>query len=345
MRLKSLFLACLVTLVFAIPAFAATFNLGAVTGSVSTQVTVPITLTNAGASIAALSIDIGFDSTKLSLSAVESGPAITVKDVNGDPIKTIAQNLLSSGVLRLGIYGGTYDQSNNLAKVNNLAIGNGIVAYVKFNILANASGTLTLTNTPGASDPAGTPIVITGASGQINIPTLTLAFNGTGSGSVHSTPSGIACTSGISCPPANFILGTDVTLSKTPSEGSTFNAWSVVPPCTLDVNNDCIVTMDGPKNITATFNVKQLSRIERIPETYYGMLAHAFAAVPDNSTDTIDARDVTFIENLILNRAITASLKGGFNSGFSSNTGGFTYLDGKLTVNAGKLTVQGLKIK
>ena len=241
MRLKSIFLACLVTLVFAIPAFAATFNLGAVSGSVGTQVTVPITLTNSGASIAALSIDIGFDDTKLSVPKHTDGItpiAATLSPAITD--KVIVQSLptSSSGVLRLGIYG-----------INNHAIGDGIVAYVKFNILANASGTLTLTNTPGASDPAGTPIVITGASGQINIPTLTLAFNGTGSGSVHSTPSGIACTSGIICPPANFILGTDVTLSKTPSEGSTFNAWSVVPPCTLDVNNDCIVTMDGPKTL------------------------------------------------------------------------------------------------
>ena len=65
MRLKSLFLACLLMLVFAVPAFAATFNLGTVTGSVGTQVTVPITLTNAGASIAALSIDISFDPLKL----------------------------------------------------------------------------------------------------------------------------------------------------------------------------------------------------------------------------------------------------------------------------------------
>ena len=193
-----------------------------------------------------------------------------------------------------------------------------------------------------ASDVPGNDVKVTQLTSQpANYP-LTLTFAGAGSGSVNSSPSGIACT-GNSCPPANFSPGTVVTLSAVADAGSTFSGWPV-PPCIVNVNGNCDVTMNGSKNITATFYVNPLSRISHTG-IYYGLLAHAFAAASTVSTDTIEARDVTFIENLILNRPVSVFFKGGFSAGFGSNSGGFTNLDGKLTINAGRLTIQGLKIK
>ena len=150
-----------------------TLDIGSVNGTAGLQVTVPVTLTNNGASIASVSIDIGYDTTKLSVPmnaantaplAATRGAAITVTDENGDPIKNIAQSVPSSGVLRLGVSGN-----------NNTAIGDGVVVNVKFNILSSASGTLTLTNLPGAASPAAVSVAITGASGTITLPTAATA--------------------------------------------------------------------------------------------------------------------------------------------------------------------------
>ena len=169
MKLKLFFVFMLLFSLVSVAAAAdPSFNLGSVNGTAGLQVIVPITLTNNGASIAALSIDIGYDTTQLSVPmnsgntaplAATRGASITVTDENGDPIKSIAQSVPSVGVLRLGISGN-----------NTTAIGDGIVANVKFNVLANASGSLTLTNTPGAASPTGANVLITGAAGSIFVP-------------------------------------------------------------------------------------------------------------------------------------------------------------------------------
>jgi uncharacterized repeat protein (TIGR01451 family) len=75
---------------------------------------------------------------------------------------------------------------------------------------------------------------------------LTVALAGAGSGSVSSSPSGIAC--GATCV-AGFPPNTPVTLTPTPTPGSAFTGWSGA--CTG--TGACIVTMDVAKSVTATF--------------------------------------------------------------------------------------------
>ena len=177
MRFKSVLMVLLMLFATAVPslvnAAGPTLDIGSVSGTPGQQVTVPITLTNNGASIASLSVDIGFNSSQLSVPmnaantaplAATRGVAITVVDENGDPIKSIAQSIPSAGVLRLGISGN-----------NNTAIGDGVVVNVKFNVAASASGTLTLTNLPGAASPAAANVVITGAPGTITLPAAATA--------------------------------------------------------------------------------------------------------------------------------------------------------------------------
>ena len=147
-----------------------TFNMGTVNGTAGQQVIIPITLTNNGASIAALSIDIGFDPSRCSpvmnaggtapLAALR-GPAIQVTDEAGDFIKNIAQSIPSAGVLRLGI-----------SATNTIAIGDGVVVNVKFNVAPSAFGALTLTNLPGASAPDASSVSITGTNGLITLPAI-----------------------------------------------------------------------------------------------------------------------------------------------------------------------------
>jgi hypothetical protein len=85
---------------------------------------------------------------------------------------------------------------------------------------------------------------------NIQIPTfaLTVSKNGTGSGSISSTPAGIDC--GTTCT-ANFNQSTVVTLTPTPAAGSSFVGWTGA--CTG--TGACTVTMDATKNVTATFNL------------------------------------------------------------------------------------------
>jgi hypothetical protein len=77
-------------------------------------------------------------------------------------------------------------------------------------------------------------------------PALEVATAGGGTGTVISTPAGIACPS--ECSEA-FARGTTVTLAATPSGGSTFTGWS--GDCTG--TGPCLLTMDVPHSVTASF--------------------------------------------------------------------------------------------
>jgi hypothetical protein len=69
---------------------------------------------------------------------------------------------------------------------------------------------------------------------------------GSGSGTVTSSPAGIAC--GGTCRAA-FPAGGDVTLTAAPATGSTFTGWS--GGCSG--SGDCVVAVDGLEEVTATF--------------------------------------------------------------------------------------------
>jgi hypothetical protein len=77
---------------------------------------------------------------------------------------------------------------------------------------------------------------------------LTVTRNGTGSGSVSSSPAGISC--GADCA-EDYDPGISVTLMPAPGTGSSFTSWS----------GDCIgagacgLTMDAAKSVTATFDL------------------------------------------------------------------------------------------
>jgi uncharacterized repeat protein (TIGR02543 family) len=78
--------------------------------------------------------------------------------------------------------------------------------------------------------------------------TLTVGKNGTGSGTVASSPAGINC--GATCSQA-YTQGTVVTLTPTAATGSTFAGWSGA--CTG--TGACTVTMSQARSVTATFNL------------------------------------------------------------------------------------------
>ena len=73
---------------------------------------------------------------------------------------------------------------------------------------------------------------------------------GAGSGTITSNPSGINC--GATCS-ANFIAGSNVTLTATPSSGSILANWS---GCYSSSGNTCEVIMTATQSVTATFNIQ-----------------------------------------------------------------------------------------
>ena len=82
-------------------------------------------------------------------------------------------------------------------------------------------------------------------SGGQYLGSFPLTVSRTGSGSVSSTPAGIAC--GSTC---NASFGTNVTLTATPPAGSLFSGWSGA--CS-NTSGTCTVMMDAAKSVTATF--------------------------------------------------------------------------------------------
>lgn len=87
-----------------------------------------------------------------------------------------------------------------------------------------------------------------GSGGSGSGVTLRVTKSGTGSGRVTSSPSGIDCGSTCS---RSFSSGTNVTLTATPSTGSTFAGWSG-GGCAG--TGTCALTLNSSTTVTATFN-------------------------------------------------------------------------------------------
>jgi len=108
------------------------------------------------------------------------------------------------------------------------------------------------------------------ATFMLTTPALTIEKSGNGSGSVSSNPVGIDCGSDCS---ENYNYGSMITLSATPSTGSTFTGWSG-GGCTG--TSDCTVTLNGATTVTATFTLQ--TRVLSV--TKAGTGAGAITSVP-----------------------------------------------------------------
>jgi len=126
-------------------------------GKPGETVRVPVTLTNAsGYEIAAVSMDVSYDVAVFENARAEIGPAGSAAG------KYVVFNEISSGILRVGVSG-----------VNQNLIGDGVVAYVVFDIKTDAvMGQTDLGNAPSASDPSGNDVPIEGESGAVTAMTI-----------------------------------------------------------------------------------------------------------------------------------------------------------------------------
>jgi len=81
-------------------------------------------------------------------------------------------------------------------------------------------------------------------------------------------------------------------------------------------------------------------RIAGSNPTCYSTLQAAYDTASDSSV--IQSKNITFFENLNVNRGISVTLQGGFNSDYSAVTG-FTEVKGTITTSAGALTAGNIR--
>jgi Leucine-rich repeat (LRR) protein len=116
--------------------------------------------------------------------------------------------------------------------------------------------TITATaDSPATGSPQTMPVRLVVAPPGSVYHSLTAEGEGDGNGSVTSNPAGINCTSTAGAESGDctedFLEDTEVTLTATPSGGSTFTGWSGA--CTG--TGACVVTMDQQQTVTATFTL------------------------------------------------------------------------------------------
>jgi Bacterial Ig-like domain (group 2) len=140
--------------------------------------------------------------------------------------------------------------ASGLLTVTGFACGDTLIsATVQTN---SSTGGLSSSGAIVTGSMTGSVVCFTGSGGGQNNPALTLTFQGFGAGTVASSPVGLNCTSPNACVTQAFPVGTPVTLTATPTGGSSFGNWSgcdspgTANPCTLNLSTD--------RNVSVSFN-------------------------------------------------------------------------------------------
>lgn len=160
--------------------------------------------------------------------------------------------------------------------------------------------------------------------------TLTIAGSGTG-----STGGGLPCTSG-TCSAA-YAAGTSLNILATAGPGSFFAGWSGACGGT----GNCATTANSPAYLVATFMLTLNVRNLNSGDTFLPLQAAYNAA---GSGDTLQSRAVTFIEELLFNRPVEITIRGGYDSGYQS-VGGTSTVQGKVVIQSGSLIADGIQIR
>ncbi len=170
-------------------------------------------------------------------------------------------SLIENGITGSGIYnangmvtdnGGNLDENPLFVDLNNGDL------HLQLGSPAIDSGSNAANGLP--TDLGGNPRIVDGDGDTIGIIDmgafeyhylLNISLDGNGTGIVVSEPAGILC--GTDCS-EDYDHNTLVTLTATPSLGSTFTGWS--GDCT-NSNGTCQITIDEAKFVTATFTLNQ----------------------------------------------------------------------------------------
>jgi hypothetical protein len=147
----------------------------------------------------------------------------------------------------------------------------------------------------------------------LNTFTLTVTKQGVGLGTVTSSPPGIDC--GATCS-FNFTSGTMVTLTATPSAGSTFGGWS---GSGCSGTGTCVVVMSQNRSVTATFNAVPSTLTVTKAGTGAGTVTSSPAGI--NCGNTCSASFPTNSSVTLTAAAAAGSIFVGWSGGGCSGTG------------------------
>ncbi|MDU0460624.1 MAG: hypothetical protein RW306_17990 [Geobacteraceae bacterium] len=164
-----------------------------------------------------------------------------------------------------------------------------------------------------------------------------------GNGSVHSADGSIACISGSTTDCSRFFANnTSVTLTPTASSYYTFSGWSGA--CT-NSSGGCIVTLSSDKSVTANFSLLTLPavRIGGVAPVYMNpaTLSNTYLNAPNNAV--IEMKSGILAESFTANLGKSVTVRGGFNSDYSANTGS-TAISGPLNIQLGSITIDNLTV-
>jgi hypothetical protein len=145
-----------------------------------------------------------------------------------------------------------------------------------------------------------------------------------------TTPSSGSCLSSLP-------VGSSVHLSARPDPDSVFAGWG--SQCGVCTGASCLITVDRDKTCSASFIILLPTRIGGVQ---YPSLKAAYLAA--STTAIIQSKATTFSGGLLLDRGIAVTLRGGYDAGYSTQTG-YSLVEGKLTVATGSVVVDRLVIR
>ena len=145
------------------------------------------------------------------------------------------------------------------------------------------------------------------ATFNLAVANLSVAKNGTGAGTVSSSPVGINC--GADCT-ENYNVGTVVTLSAAPAVGSSFTGWAGGG---CSGTGTCVVTMSAATTVTATFSALTFALDVTLAGAGTGTVTSAPAGISC-------AGDCT--ESYVYNTTVTLSAAPQAGSAFAGWSGG-----------------------
>lgn len=171
--------------------------------------------------------------------------------------------------------------------------------------------------------------------------TLNAGKAGSGTGTVTSTPAGIDLTGSLNGT-AQFLAGTTVTLTAAPGSGATFSGWRGACIGT----GTCTITMNADTSVNAVFTSTAGGNPGpvKMNNQYFPLFQDAYNALSNDSTATIYANATDILEDLVFNRNIAITLKGGYDNSFGTSNGQ-TVIRGTLTITSGVVILENIIIQ
>ena len=168
--------------------------------------------------------------------------------------------------------------------------------------------------------------------------TVNVVLAGSGTGSVTSSPSGIACVNGsVTECSKSFASNTPITLLAIPDWKSNFVGWFVA--CTG--SDPCNFNLASDTGVTAYFASKQ--KVKSLwSMAIFATIQDAYNSAKDGETVSLEAS--TFYEHIQFNLPISIKLRGGKDPTYQ-NTVGMTSVQGSVTIGQGTIDLSDIVIR